>query len=352
MPRRPPGLYLKRGIWQIDKRIFGVRIRKSCETRHRDEAEKRLSLEVERARRALIYGERVRHTFDEGAARYVEQATHKTLERDIQSLRKVMPFIGHLDMLEVHDGTLAPFVAAQKAAGLRSGTVRRDLSVVRRVLTLAARSWRDASGLTWLPEVPLITMPDWNDARRPMPASWEEQRALLRALPPHLHRAALYAVNTGLRDTSQARLRWEWECQVPELGCTVFVIPGRYMKNDADQVVVHNRIAADVLDACRGKHAEYVFTYKGQPVTRLANNAWKSARIRAGLPEFRWHDWRHTFARRLRAARVPQETRAALLGHKSRSMTTHYSAAELQELIDAVSLLEQQTTGTLLRAIG
>lgn len=47
------------------------------------------------------------------------------------------------------------------------------------------------------------------------------------------------------------------------------------------------------------------------------------------------HNLRHTFGRRLRSAGIPLETRKALLGHANGNITTHYSAAELQELIDA-----------------
>ena len=36
------------------------------------------------------------------------------------------------------------------------------------------------------------------------------------------------------------------------------------------------------------------------------------------------------------AAGVPRETRKLLLGHASGDFTTHYSAAEIKELIDAV----------------
>jgi integrase len=51
------------------------------------------------------------------------------------------------------------------------------------------------------------------------------------------------------------------------------------------------------------------------------------------------HDLRHTVGRRLRAAGVSLETRQAILGHKSGSITTHYSAAELRELVDAMEFI-------------
>jgi len=46
---------------------------------------------------------------------------------------------------------------------------------------------------------------------------------------------------------------------------------------------------------------------------------------------------KHTFGRRLRAAGVSFEDRQDLLGHKSTRITTHYSAAELRSLWEAVN---------------
>jgi len=43
---------------------------------------------------------------------------------------------------------------------------------------------------------------------------------------------------------------------------------------------------------------------------------------------------KHAYARRLRAAGVPLETRK-LLGHKNGDINTHHSLPELQELLEA-----------------
>lgn len=37
---------------------------------------------------------------------------------------------------------------------------------------------------------------------------------------------ALYAVNTGCRDSEISNRRWEWEVDVPQLRTSVFIIPG------------------------------------------------------------------------------------------------------------------------------
>jgi hypothetical protein len=82
---------------------------------------------------------------------------------------------------------------------------------------------------------------------------------------------------------------------------------------------------------------------------KMYNTAWKSARERAaqkwaeryrerapeGFRNVRVHDLKHTFGRRLRAAGVSFEDRQDLLGHKGGGITTHYSQAELSNLIAA-----------------
>jgi hypothetical protein len=69
----------------------------------------------------------------------------------------------------------------------------------------------------------------------------------------------------------------------------------------------------------------------------MLNSAWKKARLRAGLPLVRVHDLKHTFGHRLRSVEVSFEDRQVLLGHKTQSVTTHYSAAELGNLIYAAN---------------
>jgi hypothetical protein len=60
----------------------------------------------------------------------------------------------------------------------------------------------------------------------------------------------------------------------------------------------------------------------------------------------RVHDLKHTFGGRLRAAGVSEETRKVLLGHKNGDLTTHYSAAELAELITAVNKIDRSPENT------
>ncbi len=124
---------------------------------------------------------------------------------------------------------------------------------------------------------------------------------------------------------------------MPELNTSVFIVPGEFVKNGDDRLVVLNRVAMSVVDGLRGKHGSHVFSYRGNPVKQMLNSAWRRVRRTVGLPQVRVHDLKHTFGRRLRAAGVSFEDRQDLLGHRSGRITTHYSAAELSRLIDAAN---------------
>jgi integrase len=233
-------------------------------------------------------------------------------------------------------------------SGISAATINKELGFVRRVLILAARKWRHANGMAYLSEAPLIEMVK-GAARKPYPLEWQEQARLFAELPAHLERMALFGVNTGLRSNELCSLRWSWEIQVPELDTYVFMLPENVTKNGEERIVVLNSTARRVIESERGEHPEYVFTYNGKPVSRINNHAWRKARTRAGLPQVRVHDLRHSFGHRLRGAGVNYEDRQDLLGHRSGRITTHYSAPDIARLLDAVESITKMKRSTVLR---
>jgi integrase len=336
--KRIPGLVRRGSFWHIDKRIGGRRVCQSTGSTELSEAEQVVARITEESRQAQLYGVRRQRTFEQAAAKYVLENQHKrSLDSDVGRLKRLLPHIGQVTLERLHRGTLDPWVAKRREEGAATGTINHGLKVVRRILNLAATEWMDEHGLTWLAAAPKIKLLPDNDRRLPYPLSWDEQARLFAELPGHLAAMALFAVNTGCRDGEICRLRWDWEEELPGLDTSVFVVPDRYVKNGDDRLVVLNRIASSVVDAQRGQHPEFVFVYRDRPVDGMLNSAWRKARVRAGLPQVRVHDLKHTFGRRLRAAGVSFEDRQDLLGHRSGRITTHYSAAELSRLIAAAN---------------
>ncbi|PZN74463.1 MAG: hypothetical protein DM484_21220 [Candidatus Methylumidiphilus alinenensis] len=359
-----PGLYWDKTTQQgsIDKRIPGIgRVRHRFAASSWAEAEAQYHQAIQTASLAATAQRLAAASFRAAATHYLTTEHKTSLARDADSLAQLDPFIGHLPLDQIHQGTLQPYIDHRRAQGRKSATIDRDLAIVRRILTLASRVWRTPDNLPWLSTAPpLIPHLRWQDDAKPYPLDREDQAKLILALPAHLQRMALFGINTGAREHVICWLRWEWETPLPEIGTSIFVVPGRPnqkigwegTKSKQDAIIPINRIARSVIEECRGIHPEWVFTQKGGRIERMNNHGWRTAWKAAGLPTGESvlsgpHNLRHTFARRLRMAGVNLETRKALMGHANGDITLHYSPAELKELLEAVERIAEIEKGTM-----
>lgn len=360
MGQNTRGIYPdQNGLWQIDRSKWGTRFRQRGFKSY-DEAERWLIQALGELRETVVHGKRTTYTFDQAAAHYVSLHAEKaSIETETYMLQGAMPYIGKLDLHQVHDATLLPFKNERLKEGRAHKTVNLALGVVRRILNLAATSWRDGDSNTWLEQAPKITMlPLVGHQREPMPITWGQQRNLMPKLPDHLARMSLFILNSGVRDDVACSLRWDWEIKVPELGISVFEVPRSNVKGrKLVRVVICNSVSQSVVESVRGQHPEYVFVYRRERVKNIAmppvmpyrriqtmnNTAWQRARTAAGLGDLHVHDLRHTVGMRLREAGVSEGTRSDILWHTTASMTQHYSVAQIVELHDALEKIKDDT---------
>ena len=148
--KRSPGLRNRGGIWHIEKQIFGQKIHESTGTSSLEEAELILAHRIEERRQAKLFGVRPKRTFREAATKFLEENLHLASISDYaMHLRQLDPHIGDLPLENVPLGTLQPFIKARRKQGIKTKSINLALGVVRRILNLAARLWRDENGLTW-----------------------------------------------------------------------------------------------------------------------------------------------------------------------------------------------------------
>ena len=339
MSKRTPGLRKNGTYWHIQKVIAGKLVRCSTGETQLEKAEQFLAKLIEDTRKVKVYGERLERTFDQAAARYIEEYEHKSsLDRDIVTLKAVMPYIGNIELRKIHSGVLDEFVKDRRNSGISAGTLNRDLTIVKRILKLCSELWRDVNGRPWLDTAPMLIKVQ-GEKRKPRPISWVEQERLLKSMPRYLAEMCEFALNTGLRDQEICGLRWSDECKVNGINASVFVITEERSKNDRERIVPLNSVANCIINSRRGNNSEFVFDYEREKLSRINNKAWRKAVKESGLTGVRVHDLRHTFGKRLRAAGVDHQNCQDLLGHYNGNITTHYCAAEISKLIECLQLL-------------
>lgn len=339
MSKRTPGLRKNGTYWHVQKVIAGQLIRCSTGETQLEKAEQYLNKLIEDTRKVKVYGERIERNFDQAAARYIEDyAQKKSIERDIVTLKAVMPYVGHIELRKIHSGVFDEFIRDRRNTGISAGTLNRDLTIIKRVLKLCAELWRDENGRPWLDTAPMLIKVQ-GEKRKPRPISFIEQDKIIKALPDYLANMVLFALNTGLRDQELCSLRWSDECKISGMDATVFVIAEERAKNNRERIVPLNSVAQSIINSLRSNQSEFVFSYDGRKLSRMNNKAWRKAIKSANLTGVRVHDLRHTFGKRLRAAGVDHQNCQDLLGHYNGNITTHYCAAEIAKLIDCVELL-------------
>jgi len=319
------------------------------------------------------YRARRRRTFADGARQYIEVAGPG--QRDIRNfgrlLDRVCGSIGQVQLRHITGDhpAVRKIVIGMSGQGRSNKTINAYLEAIRRVLRFCA-THHDEWGLTWLETAPKIKMLDLDDARKPRVLTWQEQPALLSSLPTHLQSMVLFCLNTGLRDSEMCGLQWNQMVE-SSLG-SIFIIQGA--KTQDQRPVILNKVARTIVTQLAQDYAPSrslsehglhhtnprtvtgltpttlkdqapsltgpVFRYKGNRMERMNNSAWKKARARRG-DTLRVHDLRHTFGHRLRSVGCPQEDISVLLGHRTKTITEHYSQADIEGLSKWVEMIAE-----------
>jgi integrase len=158
-------------------------------------------------------------------------------------------------------------------------------------------------------------------------------RATVQPRRPERWAEVVFAINTGLRASEQARAQWEdvdYALEPPQLRVAL-------TKKGPVRFVPLNKAAVQALETTRNfsNGSGRIFTQK--PYRMWFEIALKAAAIQ----NFTWHCLRHTFASRLVMAGVDIRTVAELMGHKSLQMTMRYAHLAPQHNAAAVAKLDK-----------
>jgi integrase len=329
-------LYKRGNTWWIDFTTpSGERVRRSAETSSKVEAQElhdRLKAETWRIQKL---GDRPKYTWDDAAYKWLIETQHKKSHmQDMATIGWIQQYFRGKLLDELTRDVIAK-VGELKRQKTSPATANRVLALIRSILRKAALDWE------WIDKPPAIKLYR-EPKRRVRYLTPEQANALLRELPEHLADMVRFSLATGLRQANVTKLEWS---QV-DLSRRVAWIHGDQAKAGKPIHVTLNATAIAVLTKQIGKHATWVFTYKGKPVTEVNTKAWHKALNRAGIENFRWHDLRHTWASWLAQQGVPLNVLQEMGAWETPEMVQRYAHLAPEQFAQHARVVDDLLNGT------
>ncbi len=246
--------------------------------------------------------------------------------------------------VDITTGAVRKFTRKRQREGASNGTIARELSVLRRMFTLAVKARK-------LPETPYIEMPKVSNVR----SGFLEHDQFLRlygALPAYLKPVIAMGYYTGMRLGEIRRLPWE-QLDLPNR--EVRLNP-RETKNDEGRTIPLVNKLVDLLSEHKARcpNSSFMFPSSRWPERPIGDfrKAWRRACVRVGLGKFEKqengrgkyfglipHDLRRASIRNLVRAGVPERVAMDISGHKTRSVFERYNITSQRDRQEAARRL-------------
>jgi integrase len=247
----------------------------------------------------------------------------------------ILPGLGRLTVDEISNGRIAGLISDMRAKGYASATTNRVLVILRYIYNLA-RKW-NVPGAAVNPTAGLATAPEVHRQRFLTP---EETQRLIASLDADKNQVAAKAILllllTGARRSEVTQAKWEhveWDKHA-------LLVP--VSKSGRPRIIALNAAAIALLRSVpRDPTSPYLFR------TRLTGlfYPWHRIRHRAGLPDVRLHDLRHSFASFLVNKGMSLYVVQDLLGHTQPRTTQRYAHLARQTLLDAAEVVSAVVCG-------
>ncbi|MDV6345066.1 site-specific integrase [Nitrosomonas sp. Is37] len=307
----------------------GKRIRQSAGTESRQDAEALLAKIRLEAFREHHFGIKPQRSWQEAVVRYLTIKANLRSYRDVQRICRMLdPYMSNLTLNQINGDVIWSVVQGQLKKGNTPATVNRYLALMRNLLKMARDEWQ------WIDSIPKIRLLP-GEVERDRWLTREEADRLIASSPDHLAALIRFALATGCRAREITGLEWNRV----DLGRRTTWL--NKTKNGTPRGVPLNKDAVAVLQEQIGKHHQFCFTYRGQPIGwDLTNTAWVNALKKAGIKDFRFHDLRHTWASWHRQAGTSCDELKDLGGWKSRNMVDRYAKFATENMAFAASRIE------------
>lgn len=296
--------------------------------------------------RYFPYARSKRKTFSEMIDRYIEEVLPlkpKSQVKQTQQLNYWKEKLGHKILSDVSSPNIVDIRYELSAGitqrGIRSpATVNRYLAALSHVYTIAIKEWE------WAQDNPVMRVSRLTESRgRTRFLSDKERYNLLEACKhsenKYLYVIVVLALSTGARRGEITSLKWH------QIDFVRQIIRLEETKNGEGRNLPLQGYAYDLiceLSKKRNTHTSYLFPsdYVCKPVD--ITKSWVTARKKAHIDDFRFHDLRHSAASYLAMDGASITDIAEVLGHKTLQMARRYAHLSESHTKNVVASMNQK----------
>lgn len=310
-------LILRGENYWMDVQINGKRLRESLKT-----GDKKLAQQLHDMRKAELWREGVlkekpKKTFKEACARWVVERSHKrSLPDDELKIKFLLPKIGSTLLSELTRDKIESVLPKEVSGATRN----RYRALIRAMLRAAEREW------DWLDRAPVLRT-EAEPKRRVAYLTRDQAEVLIACLPEKYRMPVRFALLTGLRRSNVFGLTWD----AVDLENSMVHVAAEDAKAGQRILVPLNKSAKALLESFPEPRKGRVWG----DMDRVWANTWTAACKRAGVPGFRFHDLRHTWASWHAMAGTPLSVLQELGGWHSHEMVQRYAHLSPEHLANA-----------------
>ena len=263
-------------------------------------------------------------SLDEALKRYAEEITPRKRGAARETYR-INQFRRHplarRYLATIRGKDIAGYIREREEQGAGGNVIRLDLALLSHLFETCRSAWGMESLVN---PVPLVksARPKLPPGRNRRLQPGEEAR-LLAACSPMLAPAVRFALETAMRRSEIAELRWE---HVNIKVCTVRLAS---TKNGEARTVPLSSTARDLLRALPHRLDGSVFGLRAKTITE----AFEWAAQKAGIGDLTFHDLRHEATSRLFEKGLNPMQAAAITGHKTLQMLKRYTHLRAEDLV-------------------
>lgn len=261
--------------------------------------------------------------------------------------RHLLPALGDVYLDDITAAMIVRMMAEMRAAGYAPGTCNRPIIILRYMLNLA-RKW----GVPRLEINPARDVEIYPEQGRERFLSAAETEALMLSIREDENQVAAKAIEllllTGARRNEITQAKWDY---VDFAERTLFV---PLSKSGKPRFIALNEPALALLSTWyETAESEWIFPSDrtGKPCPALFY-PWDRIRKRAGLPDVRLHDLRHSYASYLVNNGVSIYVVQQLLGHTQTRTTQRYAHLDRDTLNEAAAIAGQVVRKAMAPGLG